>query len=198
MTRRGRLLPIVTMSVLTALLVQVVVEFGPLWLVALAAPAVVYGPYWAGVVSSFGLGGVLAGRIDLHRPRTAGTVAALTVLAAAVLCVSDDLLVITAVQALLALLTVAAGIHVSQLLHDAVRPIRAGVTSGTGTLTWLAFLPLTAVRVRQRAQRRAHRGRAARRPHRRRGRAAGPSGHAAIEGRCHPGSIILTTLQRHD
>ena len=34
------------------LLTQAVFEFGPLWLVALAAPAVLYGPYWAALVST--------------------------------------------------------------------------------------------------------------------------------------------------
>lgn len=45
LVRGGTLLPIVTLSVLTALVPQVILEFGPLWLVALAAPAVLYGPY---------------------------------------------------------------------------------------------------------------------------------------------------------
>ena len=39
---------------------------GPLWLVALAAPAVLYGPYWAGLMSTFGLGGLLGGRLQLE------------------------------------------------------------------------------------------------------------------------------------
>ena len=43
------------------LLAQAVFEFGPLWLVALEAPAVLYGPYWAVLVSTLGMGG-LAGR----------------------------------------------------------------------------------------------------------------------------------------
>ena len=35
-------------------------EFGPLWLVALAAPAFLNGPQWAGLMSAVGLGGILA------------------------------------------------------------------------------------------------------------------------------------------
>ena len=45
-SERGRLRPIIVPMVLTALLLQVVIEFGPLWMVALAAPAVLYGPQW--------------------------------------------------------------------------------------------------------------------------------------------------------
>ncbi len=143
LSRRGRLLPIVTLSVLTGVVLQVVLEFGPLWLVALAVPAVLYGPYWAVLVSSLGLGGLLAGRIDLDRPRTAAAVAALMVLAGVLLATSRDVVVVTAAQILLALLVVAAGIHVSRLLNDAVPSgIRAGVASGVSTMTWIAFLPM--------------------------------------------------------
>jgi hypothetical protein len=40
---RGRLLPIVTTMVLTSVLLQALLEFGPLWMVALAAPAILFG-----------------------------------------------------------------------------------------------------------------------------------------------------------
>src|SRR5918995_6493352 len=38
--RQRRLLPIISLAVLTALLVQTIFEFGPLWLVTLTVPAV--------------------------------------------------------------------------------------------------------------------------------------------------------------
>ena len=38
----------IALLVLTALLLQVMLEFGPLWMVALAASAGLYGPHWAG------------------------------------------------------------------------------------------------------------------------------------------------------
>ena len=49
------------------LLSQAVFEFGPLWLVALAAPAVLYGPYWAALVSTLGVAGLLIGKLNLER-----------------------------------------------------------------------------------------------------------------------------------
>jgi len=143
LTLRGRLLPIAALAMLTGVVLQLVLEFGPLWMVALAVPAVLYGPYWAALVSSLGLGGLIAGRIHLDRPRTAAVVAGLMVMASAVLTTSRDVVVITAAQILLALLVVAAGIHVSRLLNDAVpSTIRAGVASGVSTLTWVAFMPI--------------------------------------------------------
>ena len=52
----------------------------------------------------------------------------------------------TAAQIVLALLVVVAGIHVTRLLHDAVpSTVRAGVASGVGALSWIAFLPFALV-----------------------------------------------------
>jgi hypothetical protein len=107
---------------------------------ALAAPAVLFGPYWAGLVSSLGLGGVLAGRIHLDRPRTA---AALMTGSSVVLTTSGNVVVVTAAQIVLAVLIVAAAIHISRLLNDAVpSTVRVGVASGVSTFTWIVFLPI--------------------------------------------------------
>ena len=47
-----------------------------------------------------------------------------------------------AAQVVLALLVVAVGTVLSREFHDAVpSSIRAGVSSGVGTLTWVAFVP---------------------------------------------------------
>ena len=69
-----RLRPIIMTMVLSALLLQALLEFGPLWMVALAAPAILYGPQWAGLMSAVGLGGLLAARITLTRPATLAAV----------------------------------------------------------------------------------------------------------------------------
>ncbi len=137
------MLPIITLAVLSALVVQLLFEFGPLWLVVLAVPAVLYGPYWALLVSTLGLGGLLTGRIQLDKPTTAGGVAGLMILASVALTTSTSMIVVTIAQILLALLVVLAGIHVTRLLHDAIpSTIRSGVASGVGALSWMAFLPV--------------------------------------------------------
>lgn len=145
-TGRGPVLPIIVLGALTALILQVVFEFGPLWLVALAAPAVLFGPYWAGLVSALGIGGLLAGRIHLDRPGTVRVVVAVMVLASVVLNVSNSVTTVIAAQIVPALLLVTASIHVSALLHDAVpSSIRAGVASGVSTISWIGFLPFALV-----------------------------------------------------
>jgi MFS family permease len=141
-TQRGRLLPIIGLAVLTSLVLQVVFEFGPLWLVALAAPAVLYGPYWAALTSTLGLGGLLAGKLPLGRLVPLAAVVGLMTLAGLALTRRTGVAVVTIAQVILALLVVIASIRVTRLLHDAVpSTVRSGVASGVGAISWIAFLP---------------------------------------------------------
>jgi hypothetical protein len=147
-TLRGdrRLLPIAALLILTALLTPAVFEFGPLWLVDVHAGAGTFGPAWAGLMASLGLGGVLAGRVRLDRAGALGTVVALLVGASAVLLVGRNPIVVTAAQVVLAMLSVAVGIFLTRLLHDGIcSDVRSGVSSGIGALTWVTFLPFALV-----------------------------------------------------
>jgi predicted MFS family arabinose efflux permease len=146
LTRQRALRPVIALSVLAGVLLQTVYEFGPLWLVAIAAPAVLFGPYWATLVSTYGLGGLLAGRLDFTR-RTTVLGAGIVITAAAVTLIgAHDLVLITVAQVALGLLLMAITVHTSQVLHDAVpSSVRAGVTSGVSTFTWLVFLPFSLV-----------------------------------------------------
>ena len=128
------------------LLTQAVFEFGPLWLVALAAPAVLYGPYWAALVSTLGVAGLLIGKLRLQRRFMLAVLIILPLGTALLLTWSRSLAVLVAAQVVLALVLAIIGIHSGRLLHDAVpSSIRAGVSSGAGTLTWVLFLPFSLV-----------------------------------------------------
>ena len=128
------------------LLSQAVFEFGPLWLVALAAPAVLYGPYWAVLVSTLGIGGLLIAKLNLERWLMVAVLIIGSLATALVLTWTRALPVVIAAQVVLALVLALLGIHASRLLHDAVpSSIRAGVSSGAGTLTWVLFLPFSLV-----------------------------------------------------
>ena len=131
---------------LTPVLMQIVFEFGPLWLIALSASAILFGPFWAALVATLGLGGLLAGRLPLHRPAVlAGAVAAMAG-ASLALVTSRSIAVITVAQVALLLLLAIVSIHVTELLHDAVpSTVRSGVASGVSAFTWLAFLPFAGV-----------------------------------------------------
>jgi MFS family permease len=143
-TRRRDLLPAIVLTLLTALMLQVIFEFGPLWLVASGAAPGLYGPFWAGLVSTLGLGGLVAGRVRFDHPITLTATVAVLTLASGVLTVSRNLVVVTIAQFALALLVVAMSIYVSRVIHDAVpSTIRSGVVSGVGALSWISFLPFS-------------------------------------------------------
>ncbi len=143
----SRAVLLVLLLVATAgLLSQAIFEFGPLWLVAMAAPAMLYGPYWAVLVSTLGIGGLLIGKLHLERRLTVATLIILSLATALVLTSTRSLPMVIAAQVVLALVLALLGIHASRLLHDAVpSSIRAGVSSGAGTLTWVMFLPFSLV-----------------------------------------------------
>jgi MFS family permease len=138
----GRLRLVIALTVLGSVLMQGMLEFGPLWLVALAVPAVVYGPHWAGLTAALGVGALLGAQPWLTRRRGAAAVGIMIVACCVVLATSGIAVVVVGAQVLLVLLVVAGGIPVMRRLHDSVpSAIRAGVASGIGTLTWLTFVP---------------------------------------------------------
>jgi MFS family permease len=128
------------------LLSQAVFEFGPLWLVALEAPAVLYGPYWAVLVSTLGVAGLLIGELNLERRLMLALFMTVSLVTALLLTWTRSLPLLMAAQVVLALVLAIIGIHATRLLHDAVpSSVRAGVASGGGTITWLLFLPFSLV-----------------------------------------------------
>ncbi|HEY7848196.1 MAG TPA: MFS transporter [Candidatus Limnocylindria bacterium] len=142
----GHLRAIIALTVVGALLMQGMLEFGPLWLVALLVPPFLYGPHWAGLTSALGLGAVLGARRWFTREWTVRVFAVAVVACCVLLVVSDHAVLVIGVQVALMLLVVAVSIPVTRRLHDAVpSTIRAGVASGVGTLTWLAFVPFAVV-----------------------------------------------------
>ena len=144
MTGIPRVRRVLLLAALTALLSQAIFEFGPLWLVALHAPAAAYGPYWALLVATLGAGGYLAARLRPDRRSTALTVAAILAAAPILLATSHSAVAVAAAQTVLQLTLAVTAIHAGRLLHDAVPSnIRAGVSSGAGTFSWVLFLPFS-------------------------------------------------------
>jgi predicted MFS family arabinose efflux permease len=142
MTSQPRVIPIAVTMMLSSALLQMLFEFGPLWLVSLALPALVFGPYTAAMTSTLGLGGLAAGRLRLDRPAGAASVAAVMTGCALTLSLPVAAWAVIAGQVVLAVLLVTVGIHVSKLLHEIVpSTMRSAVSSGIGTMSWLTFLP---------------------------------------------------------
>ena len=146
MTRQPSVRQVLLLAALVALLSQSVFEFGPLWLVAFKAPPALFGPYWAVLVSTLGVGGYLAGKLNLDRRAAVIALAVIAPAAALSLALSQTglLAVVIGAQTLLALSLAIIGIHAGRVLHDGVpSAIRAGVSAGVGTLSWILFLPFS-------------------------------------------------------
>ena len=144
--QRGPMRAVIALTVAGALLMQGMLEFGPLWLVALAAPAYLYGPHWAGLTAALGVGGLLGSRPWITGRTAAVILAAVAVGCCVVLAWSTTAALVIGSQVLLTAVVVAVSIPVMRLVHDAVpSTVRAGVASGVGTLTWLAFVPFALV-----------------------------------------------------
>ncbi|ADP84594.1 MFS transporter [Pseudofrankia inefficax] len=146
MIRMPKVRQVMLLSALTAMLAQAVFEFGPLWLVALAAPAALFGPYWAAVVSTLGIGGYLTGKLNMSSRAVVAALALATPAVTLALTLTRSLAAVIVAQTLLSLLLAIISIRAGKLLHDGVpATIRAGVSSGAGTLSWLLFLPFSLV-----------------------------------------------------
>jgi predicted MFS family arabinose efflux permease len=146
MIREQGVRQVMLLAALVGMLSQAVFEFGPLWLVALAAPAALFGPYWAGVVSTLGVGGYLTGKLNLDRRAVMSVLALAAPAAALALTQTHALAAVIVAQVVLALVLAIISIRAGKLLHDGVpSSLRAGVSSGVGTLSWMLFLPFSLV-----------------------------------------------------
>jgi MFS family permease len=144
--RGGQLRLVIALTIAGSLLMQGMLEFGPLWLVALLVPPFLYGPHWAGLTGALGVGGLVGARAWFTARWAVPVLAAAVVACGVVLAVSRQPLIVVGAQVILTLVVVAVSIPVMRSLHDAVpSTIRAGVASGVGTLTWLAFVPFALV-----------------------------------------------------
>jgi MFS family permease len=135
---------VIVLAAAAAMLQQAVFEFGPLWLVANRSPAATYGPYWAVLVGSLGVGGYLVTRAHLDRHRNLAVFAALLAILPVPLALTHALIPTIVTQTLLVVLLSMLGIRAGLLVHDTVASnVRAGVSSGVGTLSWVLFLPFS-------------------------------------------------------
>src|SRR5918994_993911 len=110
---RGPLRAVVALTVAGALIMQGMLEFGPLWLVALVVPAFLYGPHWAGLTSALGVGGVLGGQSWLTRRWVVPLIGTAIVACSVVLAVSRLAGLVIAAQVAITLLVVAVSIPVT-------------------------------------------------------------------------------------
>lgn len=144
MLRKDKLLPIIALPVLASMMVQVLLEFGQLWLVVLDAPTVFYGVAFALLTAALGFGGLLAGRIEFHKPLSLMTMVATMALSGLTMIYMKNALIVTFAQVVLAVLLVVVNISFTRLMHDTVpSKVRSGVASGVSAFSWMVFVPFS-------------------------------------------------------
>jgi hypothetical protein len=136
----------VLLAALVAAASQTLFEFGPLWLVQLHAPDVLYGPYWGAIVSTVGIGAFCASRLPLDRTSALVLIATGLIASTIASAVVANLAVVIVAHVIALLLLAVVGVRAGFLLHEAVAAsVRAGVSSGASTLSWAVFLPVSLV-----------------------------------------------------
>lgn len=140
--QKNKLLPMIALLALGAMLSQLLLEFGSLWLVELGAPLALYGLSFGALVAAMGLGGFLAGRVNFYKtPVVVGVIIAMIACSLSMVYLQDAY-VITAAQVAIMVMIVLMSILFTKLLHDSVQShIRAGVASGVGAFSWILFVP---------------------------------------------------------
>ena len=120
---------------------RIMFEFDQLWLLALAVPAVWYGPINALLLSSIGASGMLAGK--LRGRNTAIIATGLLPVAAGLSLTRHVTVLVVAAQVMFLASMLVLSIILGRYLHDALpSSVRAGSSSVVTTLGYLLFLPI--------------------------------------------------------
>jgi MFS family permease len=145
-TRRSEVRRVALLMALCAMLVQMVIEFGPLWLLELRSKPGSYGPFSAAAFGALGVGGWLAGHVDLHRRSHRRIAVAVIAASTATFSTLRNMPGVTIAMAGFVTTLVVARIALTAKLHAASESsVRAGVSSAVSTLSFVIFLPISVV-----------------------------------------------------
>ena len=141
-TQKGIVLYLLLAIVFAGLIDQIVFEFGQLWLIALAAPIILYGPINALLMSSV----VIAGGVTQYFSKYKAIVVKLFVITLIFSGLSLALIKIVFIVAialfLIAIVVIIYEILFNKQLHDRLSSnVRSGAMSAVGSLTRILFIP---------------------------------------------------------
>lgn len=142
--QKGRLLPILIVLVLVTSLTLILFEFNQLWLIALTAPIVIYGPANALLLSTSGLGGLAAGYLKMNKRGMMTLTVAVMLLSSLGLVLFRATAAIVTSQVILGIGLVGITVIFTRLLHDDLpSKVRAGAASAASTLGTMICIPLS-------------------------------------------------------
>jgi MFS family permease len=141
--KNKQLLPVLFVLIGLSVLMYTLFEFSQLWLIALLAPTVAYGPINALVMATIGAGGFSASKFKLYKlPVMMGAIP-LMITSSLGLIVSRLLPITVICILILSTCFVAINIVFSRLLHDSLdSSVRAGSASAVSTLGIIGIIPV--------------------------------------------------------
>lgn len=138
--QKGEIFWIVFTLVMITIEMRLVFELDQLWLIALALPAIFYGPVNALLLSSISSGGIIAGKI---RNKIPVILVGLAVFLSSLALLTRYRLLIIIAQTVLLTGLIVLNIIFSRYLHDTLpSKIRVGASSVVTTVGYIAFLPM--------------------------------------------------------
>lgn len=141
--RRKNLIPVLVVLISTAILSYTVLEFSQVWLIALAVPLYLYGPFDALVLAGYGLGGAVGSRLHLHKKPILLAILAVTLLSGIGLTRAHDTVLIVVCQVLITLSLTGITIVFTKQLHDSLHSqIRASASSAVSSLSRIIIIPI--------------------------------------------------------
>ncbi|MGI9027532.1 MAG: MFS transporter [Candidatus Saccharimonadales bacterium] len=140
--QKGYLLPILIVMVIVVVLTESLFEFSQLWLIALAAPAIIYGPAFALILSSIGIAGFMAGYLQLDKLKIMIPTLLITIASVVGLILLEAVPAIITAQVILGIGLGLVSIIFTKLLHDSLpSQVRSGASSAVSTISRLVFIP---------------------------------------------------------
>ncbi len=142
--KKRTLIPVLIVLIIIAILRSFLFEFKQLWLIALAAPVIVFGPTSALVFSSFALGGLAASRLKLHRSFMMAITILTMLFSGVALALLHNTFAVVVAQVLLGTGLIGVGIIFSRFLQDSLpSKVRAGSSSVVSTIGRIIIIPLS-------------------------------------------------------
>ena len=140
--RRKNLLWILSSLISTSIMFNILMEMGQVWLIALAAPIILYGPASALFFSAWGVGGVIARYIT--RKRTLIVCMSIVMVGLLTLVATRWLWLNIVAQLTAGILSYGVTVVLTRQLHDNLPSrVRAGSASAVNTVSRLFIIPLS-------------------------------------------------------
>lgn len=140
-SRKGIVLWLSLSTILMMLIDQLTFEFSQLWLIALAAPLIVYGPANALLLFSVTVAGIAADKVA-SRKKVMAVIFGSMLLATLTLALVHQVYLIIVALFVIATAVIGYQIIFNKLLHDQITSsLRAGALSATSSLSKILFVP---------------------------------------------------------